>query len=284
VIARYRAEYPVTLMCRVLEVARSAFYAWQHRRPSRRAQHDVQLRVALTATHRRSHATYGTPRHQRTLRAQQQAVSRRRIGRLMRESGLVAVAPRAWRVTTQTDPRLPVALNHLDRQFTVAAPNQVWAADLTYCHTQEGWLYLAVVLDLCSRRVVGWATGPTLDGRLVQTALARALALRQPAPGLLHHSDRGSQYAGGAYQQQLAAHGIAGSMSRTGNCWDNAVVESFFSTLKRELVHRQTWATRGTLTRKLADYIHDWYNRERRHSTLGYVSPLEFETRLRSAA
>ncbi len=284
VIARHRGEHPLTLMCRVLQVARSAFYAWQRRAPSARARADAELRVAIAAHHRRSRGTYGSPRIVLDLRGEQRRVSRRRVARLMREAALTGTPTPRFRVTTQADAALPVAPNRLARQFTVTAPNRVWAADLTYCWTGEGWLYLAIVLDLCSRRVVGWATHPTLDRTLVQTALDRALAVRQPGPGLLHHSDRGSQYSSRDYQKQLAARGIVCSMSRRGDCWDNAVVESFFATLKRELVHRHRWATRGSMTRALADYIDGWYNRARRHSTLGYLSPLAYEERLQRAA
>jgi transposase InsO family protein len=199
----------------------------------------------------------------------------------MEEAGCVAVQPRRWRVTTQADPRLPVAPNRLARQFTVTTPNCVWAADPTYCWAQEGWLFLAVVLDRCSRRIVGWATSASPDHEVALTALQRTVTLRQPAPGLPHHSDRGSTYACRPHRDALAA---VPSMSRTGDCWDNAVVESCFATLKRDLVHRQTWPTRSSLTRALVEYIAGWYNPERRHSHLGYVSPLTYEARLRTAA
>ena len=284
VIARYRAEYSLTLMCRVLEIARSAFYAWRRRGPSARAQTDTALRAAIRRLHQQSHGHYGSPRILRDLRDEAQRVSRRRVARLMGELGLRGTPARQFQVTTQADAQLPVAPNHLARQFAVGAPNRVWAADLTYCGTGEGWLYLAVVLDLGSRRVVGWATSTMIDRPLVQAALDRALALRQPARGLLHHSDRGSQYASHGYQAQLAAQGIVVSMSRRGDCWDNAVVESFFATLKRELVQRQTWPTRSSLTRARAAYIDGWYNPTRRHSTLGYLSPLAYEAQLRRVA
>jgi transposase InsO family protein len=271
-------------MCRVLDVARSAFYAWQGRGPSARAQADAALRVRIAAHFRRSKGDYGSPRIRRALRAEQQRVSRRRVARLMRELGLDATPAPRFVVTTKADPALPVAPNVLARQFTVAAPNRVWAADITYCRTGEGWLYLAVVLDLCSRRVVGWAASATIDRGLVQTALERGLALREPPRGLLHHSDRGSQYASGDYQGRLAARGIVCSMSRRGDCWDNAVVESFFATVKRELVRKQRWPTRASLLRALAQYLDGWYNRERLHSSLGYRSPLVYEQQLMRAA
>jgi putative transposase len=284
VIAQHRAEYPLTLMCRVLGIARSAFYAWQRRGLSPRAQEDAALRLRIAAHHERSDRNYGSPRIVRDLRDEQWLVSRRRVARLMGELGLDGRPPRRFVVTTQTDATLPVAPNLLDRHFAVDAPNRVWAADVTYCRTGEGWLYLAVVLDLCSRRVVGWATSALLDTPLVRTALDRALAIRQPASGLLHHSDRGSTYASGDYQARLAARGLVCSMSRRGDCWDNAVVESFFATLKRECVRKHRWPTRASLLRALARYVDGWYNRERRHSSLDYVSPMAYEQQLMRAA
>lgn len=283
VIARHRGEYPLILMCRVLDVARSAFYAWQGRRPSARQEQDTRLRVALAAFHRHSRHRYGRPRLLRDLRDAGFRVGHERVRRLMRDAGLVGTPRRRFRITTTRDARQPVAANLLARQFAVATPNRVWAADITYCWTHEGWLYLAVILDLASRRVVGWATSAQLDSGLVLTALRRALAARQPGRTLLHHSDRGSQYASTAYQTLLAERGIVGSMSRRGDCWDNAVVESFFATLKRELLSRGSWGTRPAATRALADYIDGWYNRERRHSSLGYLSPIAYEQQLKRA-
>lgn len=271
-------------MCRVLDVARSAFYAWARRGPSARAQQDAVLRPLIVAEHQRSRGTYGAPRLTDALHDSYGPVSKRRVARLLLELGLSGTPAPKWTVTTQSDPTLPVAPNHLARQFTVVQPNRVWAADITYCWTGEGWLYLAVVLDLCSRKVVGWATHTTLERVLVETALQRALAIRQPTLGLLCHSDRGSQYASHDYQAILAERNIVCSMSRRGDCWDNAVVESFFATVKRECVARQKWATRGMLHRALVDYIDGWYNPERRHSTLGYLSPMTFEMHHRQAA
>jgi len=282
VIARHRGEYPLTLMCRVLDIGRATFYAWARRPPSARAREDAQLKVQLAAFHRRSRGTYGRPRLQRDLRDVGLRVGTVRVARLMREVGLVGCPKRRFRVTTQADATQPVAPNHLARQFGVGRPHQTWVADLTYVWTHEGWLYLAVVLDLASRRVVGWALRPQLDRAVVVEALEHALAHRPPPR--LHHSDRGGQYASADYQARLAAHGIAGSMSRTGDCWDNAVVESFFSTLKRELLHQASWPTRSAAIRAVASYIDDWYNPERRHSTLGYLSPMEYERRLTRAA
>jgi transposase InsO family protein len=269
-------------MCRVLSVSRAAFYAWERRGPSARQLLDRQLRVALGGFYRRSRRTYGRPRLHRDLRDAGYRVGQERVRRLMQEAGLVGTPRRKFRVTTQSDPGA-LAANHLDRQFGIRPPNQVWAADITYCWTAEGWLYLAVILDVGSRRVVGWATSRLLERELVVQALRQALALRQPGPGLLHHSDRGTQYASLDYQALLAARGIRCSMSRRGNCWDNAVVESFFATLKRELVAQETWRSRAEAQRALAAYIDGWYNRDRRHSSLGYFSPLEYEKRMQVA-
>ena len=242
-IARHRGEFPLTLMCRVLGVSRAAFYAWERRGPSAREMLDRQLRVALGGFYRRSRRTYGRPRLHRDVRAAGFQVGQERIRRLMLETGLVGTPRRKFRVTTQSGPG-ELAANALNRDFGVGRPNQVWAADLTYCWTAEGWLYLAVILDVGSRRVVGWATSRLLERDVVVQALRQALALRQPARGLLHHSDRGTQYASLDYQALLAARGLRCSMSRRGNCYDNAVAESFFGTLKTELVNRTRYATR----------------------------------------
>lgn len=283
-MARHEGEYPLTLMCRVLSVARSTFYAWRGRRPSPRAHVDATLRVLIAAHHDRARQEYGARPHREDLAAVGYAVSRRRVGRLMRESGVVAVTPRRRPARPSSAPSGTAAPNRLAQQFTVRERNRVWAADLTYCWTQEGWLYLAALLDLSSRRVVGWAASAAADHRVVLAAWDRAVALRRPAPGLLHHSDRGSVYRSAPYQQALATHGAIVSMSGRGACWDNAVVESFFATLKRGVVHRRSWASRRDLTQALTRYIDGWYNQERRHSTLGYVSPAQYERMLAQAA
>ncbi len=282
-IAQHRAEYPVRMMCRVLAVSRAGFYAWLDRVPSWRAQGDARLRVAIRAIHAESQRSYGSPRIHRELRAQGQRHGRKRIARLMRLEGLRAKRSRRYRATTRSDATRPAAPNALGRQFAVRDVNRVWAGDVTACWTGEGWLYLAALLDLGSRRVVGWATSGTLDQALTQAALRRALVQRQPAPGLLHHSDRGTHYTAEEYQAALTAAHLAVSMSRRGDCWDNAVMESFFATLKTELVHDARWATRAQATAALASYIEGWYNRRRRHSTLDYLSPAEYELRLRAA-
>lgn len=282
-IAAHRAEYPVQLMCRVLAVSRAGFYAWLQRPPSGRIQVDTRLRVAIRAIHAESRRSYGSPRIHRELRAQGARHGRKRIARLMRLEGLRAKRSRRYRATTQSDATRPAAPNILGRRFAVRELDRVWAGDVTACWTGEGWVYLAVLLDLGSRRVVGWATSAVLDQALTRTALRRALVQRQPSAGLLHHSDRGTSYTGVDYQAMLAAQGIAVSMSRRGDCWDNAVLESFFATLKTELVHDARWATQAAATAALATYIEGWYNRRRRHSTLDYLSPAEYELRLRAA-
>lgn len=240
---RYRAiqdhagRYPVRLMCRVLQVSASGYYAWRERPESRRARANRALRAQIRAAHARSRRTYGSPRITRDLRAAGHRVSENRVARLMRTDGIRAKTVKKWKATTDSSHRLPVAANTLGRRFAVHEPNRVWAGDITCIPTAEGWLYLAVVLDLYSRAVIGWAMGPRLTADLATEALTMALWRRKPAPGLLHHSDRGVQYAAADYQGLLADAGIACSMSRKGNCWDNACVESFFGTLKKELIH-----------------------------------------------
>ena len=287
-IARHRGEFSVRLMCRVLCVSASGFYAAQHRAPSLRAKMDQRLRLPVRASHARSQRRYGAPRVHEDLRDDGISCSRKRIARIMRSDGLRARRVRRFRVTTDSCHQHPVAPNTLDRQFDVSAIgqlNRVWAADITYIPTREGWLYLAVVIDLASRRVVGWATSTMLEKTLATTALAMALEQRRlmsngpsaPSASLLHHSDRGSQYASEEYRTLLSAYGIACSMSRRGNCWDNAVAESFFATLKTELVHDADWHTRAEARSALFEYIEVWYNRVRRHSTLGYRCPVQYE-------
>lgn len=286
VIAAHRAQYAVTLMCRALDVSPSGFHAAAarpRRTPSVRAQTDEVLRVAVRAAHRKSRGTYGAPRVHAELKAEGRQVAKKRVARLMREAGLRA-RPRRPRVrTTDSAHAHPVAPNVLARRFAVPeieGLDPVWAGDITYIPTEEGWLYLAAVLDLGSRRAVGWAMRDTLEEALVLDALRMALAQRRPAPGLVVHSDRGSQYAGAAHQALLAAHGLTCSMSRKGDCWDNAVAESFFATLEHELLADAVFPTRAAARRALFEFIEVWYNRERRHSSLGYVSPVAYEARL----
>ncbi len=229
--------------------------------------------------HRESRETYGSPSIWDALVKQGHRIGEHRVARLMRQDGIRAKTVKKWRATTQSQHRFPVAANTLNRQFTVESPNRVWAGDLTYVWTTEGWLYLAVILDLYSRLVIGWAMGHRLTVGLAEQALTMALANRNPLAGLLHHSDRGSQYAATRYQRLLTTHGLTTSMSRRGNCWDNACVESFFGTLKRELVYHRHYATREDAKRDIFEYIEVFYNRKRRHSTLGYNSPAEYEAR-----
>lgn len=272
-----KARYPVRVLCRVLEVSRSGFYAWCRRAPARRVQAEQRLTQAIQAAHRRSRGTYGSPRLHAELKAQGLHVSRKRVARLMRDCGLRGVRPHRRRRTTLVDQALPVADNLVARDFDVTAPNQVWAADITYVRTWEGWLYLAVVLDLFSRRVVGWAMADHLRTDLPLQALAMALGQRLPETSLVHHSDRGCQYASERYRQLLDQRGIRCSMSRRGDCWDNAVVESFFATLKSELLDRRPWPTHREARLAIHQYIGVFYNRHRRHSYLHYSTPACYE-------
>jgi putative transposase len=276
-IRDHREDFPVRLMCGVLEVSPSGFYDWLRRPESPRAAEDRALVAKIQAVHGDSRRTYGSPRVHASLKAEGYRIGRKRVARLMRENDIRARTKRKFRVTTDSRHDHPVAPNRLDRQFTVEAPNTVWLADISYIPTREGWLYLAVVLDLYSRQVVGWAMDEEMPQELTLAALDMALKRRRPLPGLMHHSDRGSQYAAAAYQARLAEHGIVGSMSRKGNCWDNAPMESFFHTLKTERVHHRDYQTRDEARRDIFEYIEVFYNRQRRHSTLGYLSPVQFE-------
>ena len=275
-------RYPVKLMCRLLQVSRSGYYAWRLRPPSRRQLANRTLLQEIRQVYYSSRSTYGSPRVHAELLLREQRCSRKRVARLMRLAGLVARRRRRYVVTTSSRPGLSVALNLLDRQF---APGQraAWAADITYIPTAEGWLYLAVVLDLRKRLVLGLNFGTQLERKLVLGALRLALGRRQPLPGTLHHSDRGSQYCSQEYQAVLAEHGLIPSMSRPGNCYDNAVVESFFAILKRELLQDKHFATREEAQRAIFEYIEVFYNRQRLHSTLGYRTPIEYEKELQYA-
>jgi transposase InsO family protein len=282
-IATEKAAYPIRVLCRTLGVSASGFYAWQARpAPSPRRQQDAVLRHQLRVAHGASRGVYGSPRLHQVLRQAGHRISRKRVIRLMRVDGLCGRARRRFRVTTAIDPYAQPATNRLGRQFTVAAPNRVWAADITAIATHEGWLYLAVLLDLWSRRIVGWAVRPTLETEVVCAALQVAVARRRAQPGLLHHSDRGAQYTSDRYQALLRLHGFHCSMSRPGNCYDNAPVESFFRTLKTELAP-PTHVTRRAATTVIAEYIERFYNRERLHSTLHYQSPAVFEATWKTA-
>jgi putative transposase len=270
-----KAHHPVRILCRALDVSASGFYAWQQRSPSLRSRTDRRLRTHLRATHAASRGTYGSPRLHEALQQAGHAVGRNRVIRLMRADQLVGRPRKRFRLTTAADPDATPAANHLARAFRPRRPNTVWAGDITALPTPEGWLYLAVLLDLYSRRVVGWAIDTSLETALVLTAWRRALAGRRTAPRL-HHSDRGTQYTSACYQAALAAHRVRCSMSRRGNCYDNAVVESFFRTLKLDLGERIA-PTRQEAARRIGAYIDGFYNTRRLHSTLGYRSPVQFE-------
>jgi putative transposase len=272
-----KAHFPVDFMCQQLGVSRSGYYAWKERPQSERHKADQALAQEIAQVHQESRGTYGSPRVHAELRARGRRVSRKRVARLMDEEGLAARRRRRFVRTTDSRHNQPVAPNLLERNFSPGQPNSTWVTDITYVGTKQGWLYLAVVMDLFSRRVVGWSMSERIDRHLVLNALDMALKGRQPPQGLMHHSDRGSQYASADYQQALAARGIQCSMSRKGNCWDNAVVESFFSSLKLELVYTTQFTTHEQARLALFDYIEVFYNRQRRHSSLGYLSPVNFE-------
>jgi putative transposase len=272
-----KAHYPITLMCRVLQVSKSGFYAWLHRGCSPRSQQDQQLGEQIRQIHQQSHRTYGSPRVHAELRAQGLRCGKKRVERLMRQQGLCARRRRSKLKTTDSRHGHPVAPERLGRHFSVEEPNTVWVTDITYIPTREGWLYLAVILDLYSRMVVGWAMSSCIDKELVLSALEMAVKRRNPQAGLIHHSDRGSQYASDAYQMLLKAYGMEGSMSRKGDCWDNAVAESFFASLKVERVNEQDYQSHAEARADIFKYIEVFYNRVRRHSYLGYESPLAFE-------
>ncbi len=273
----HRHDYPIQRMCAVLGVSSSGYYAWCVRPVSSRAQANTALLTEIRAVYRTSRQTYGSPRVHADLVARGFSTSKKRVARLMRAANLRARQKTKRKVvTTESDHAFPVAPNRLNRDFAAQRPNEKWLTDITYIPTAEGWLYLAVVMALFSRKIVGWAMEATLASSLVEKAFLMAVANRRPVQGLLHHSDRGSQYAGAPYQTQLAVHHIQVSMSRTGNCYDNAPMESFFSTLKNEQVHLLDYQTRQEAKTDIFAYIEGFYNRTRRHSSLGYLSPEEF--------
>lgn len=278
-------QYDLTDLCAAFDVTRSGYHAWLTAQPSAREQADAALRSHIQAVHARHKGRYGAPRIQEALAKQGQCHGTKRIARLMRQEGLRGLCPKRFvPQTTDSDHDQPIAPNRLAEAPTPSGPNQVWVSDLTYVATQEGWLYVAVILDLWSRRVVGWSTGPSLQRCLVMAALQMALQHRRPAPGLLHHSDRGGQYASAEHRQLLAAAGGQLSMSRAGNPYDNAAMESFMATYKRECVGLAQaaggYATRAAATQDFFQYAETYYNRERSHSALGYQSPVDFETQL----
>ena len=271
-----KANHTITSLCRVMQVPRSTYYAWCGHEPSTRAQEDARLKPLIRSIHLQSRGTYGAFRVHRALRETGASVGRHRVARLMREEGLRARQRRKFKATTDSAHNHPIADNLLARDFTAANANTVWVGDITYVWTREGWLYLAVLVDLYSRRVVGWSLGSRMTQDLALNALAMACAMRRPPKGLLHHTDRGSQYASKAYQAELRKIGARSSMSRKGNCWDNAAAESFFATLKKEAVHGEDFATRDDARLAVLSYI-TWYNAHRMHSSIGFVAPKTYE-------
>jgi transposase InsO family protein len=277
-IAENLRGLPVDVACQVLEVSRSGYYAWRDRPQSNQSQRRAELAAKIHTVHADNRGVYGSPRIFQALRSQGEPVSRNTVAKVMRAHGLRGKVQRKFVPrTTDSAHAQPIAPNVLDRQFTAETPNRKWAGDITYIPTDEGWLYLAGVIDLHSRRIVGWSMADHLQTDLATDALSMALARRRPSAGLLHHSDRGVQYASDAYQELLMEHGIHVSMSGKGDCWDNAVMESFWATLKNELVHHEHYITREQARRSIFEYIEVFYNRKRLHSSLGYVSPEAFE-------
>ena len=279
-----QAHFPVAFMCRQLGVSTSAFYAQSRRPVSKRQRDDEVLLEKIRVVHRRSRGTYGSPRIYDEMKDQGVAVGRHRVARLMRENGITARPLKRFRRTTDSKHNLPVARNLLKRRFSATRPNAAWVGDITYIWTGTGWTYLAVVVDLFSRKVVGWSLDNNMRTELVLGALNMAVTQRRPAPGLIFHSDRGSQYASHDYRKALTAAGIIPSMSRKGDCWDNAVAESFFSTLKRELVSKCYWLSMKAARVAIHEYIEVFYNGRRKHSTNGYLSPVEHERRFANHA
>lgn len=272
-----KANFPVTVMTRVLDVSRSGYYRWVTAPPSERAVQDQRLAAEVRGIHKEHKGRYGSPRIHRELRARGQRVGRKRVARLMGEEGLHGRLPRPFRKTTDSRHGHRIAPNLLARDFSANAPNVAWVGDVTYVPTRQGWLYLAVLLDLFSRRVVGWALSDVLDTQLVLNALEMAVNARHPPQGLIHHTDRDGRYASDDYQAALRRAGMTCSMSRKGDCWDNAVAESFFASLEKELLDDELFLARDRARVVVADYIENYYNDKRLHSYLDYVTPLEYE-------
>ena len=271
-------------MCHVFEISRSGFYAWCERPESARAQESARLSSMVEQIYQESRKNYGVPRVHAELQAKGEKVGRNRVARLMKAKGLRGRVRRRYRTTTKSDPQHAVAPNLLQRDFSAKGPDQVWVGDLTYLWTREGWMYLAVLIDLYSRSIVGWSMSERMPVGLTLAAFEMAIGHRRPGPGLVHHSDRGSQYTATAYQKRLSELGARASMSRKGDCYDNAVAESFFHSMKVELMDEMPFCTRAEARRIVFDYIEVFFNRQRRHSTLGYVSPAEFERTAEAAA
>jgi transposase InsO family protein len=281
-----KAQYPLGVLCKTLGISRPGYYAYASRKPSAHACRDAELGEKIVDIHARSKKRYGSPRVHDELREGGERVSRKRVARLMREQDLRGKRPAPFVVTTQSEHDDPIADNVLARDFSCVRPDEKWVGDITYVRTREGWLYLAVLIDLFSRRVVGWSMSESLATELPLRALTMALNTRQPAPGLVHHTDRGCQYTSAEYRAVLESHGVIASMSRRGNCWDNAPAESFFASLKVELVNDADFLTREQARREIFEYIEVFYNRKRRHSSLGYATPsgFEFETEVSKQA
>jgi putative transposase len=279
-----KASYPVTRMCRVLGVSQSGYFAWKDRPACARQRQDLVYLAHIRTAFALSNGPYGSPRMHRDLVDEGHEIGRHRTARLMRENRLVARQKRRFKRTTDSEHAWPIASNLVAQDFTAEAPDRRWGADISYIWTAEGWLYLAVVLDLFSRRVVGWATSDRLKRALAVEALQRAIATRNPSPGLVHHSDRGSQYCSVVYQALLRKHGILISMSGRGNCYDNSMVETFFKTIKSELIWPVAWQTRAQAQNAVARYIDGFHNPVRRHSSIGFQSPIAFERKAREVS
>ena len=274
----HQERWPISVMCNVLQVSRSGYYSWRSRPKSNQSQKRQSLEVTIRETHRQNREVYGSPRIHKELESQGIPCSENTVAKIMQEAGIQAKTMKKFTVTTDSNHSDPVAENALNRDFDrTTRPNQIWVSDITYIWTLQGWMYLTCVVDLYSRKVVGWSMSSRMTKEFVMDALQMAMEQRCPEAGLLHHSDRGSQYCSLAYRRLLAANGITCSMSRKGNCWDNAVMESFFATLKKELVHHERYQTREEARQSIFEYIEVFYNRSRRHSALGYISPEQFE-------
>jgi putative transposase len=282
-ISAHRETFKVGRMCKLLNVSRSGYYAWRKRPESRRSRENRALEDKIRVLHKASHGIYGSPRVHRDLVDAGVRCSKHRVARIMRNAGIRSRTKKKFKATTNSKHNLPVAPNLLEQNFTVEAPDRTWVGDITYIPTDEGWLYLAILLDLYNREVVGWAASPRMTRQLVIEALQMALGRRDPGHGLVHHTDRGSQYASYDYQDILKEHDIVCSMSRKGNCYDNAVAESFFGRLKSEWVNHQRYLSRSEAIQSLFYYIEIFYNRKRRHSSINYVTPQEYENILLAA-
>ncbi|EKC6408305.1 IS3 family transposase [Staphylococcus pseudintermedius] len=278
-IYEYRHEFRVVKMCQVLGVSRSGYYDWTNRKPSARIMKRDILKKQIYQIYIKSQKRYGSPKITQILRSHGHChtVTQRTVSRLMKELGIRSITKKKYKATTYSKHHLPVYPNLLNQQFKVSQPGSVWVADITYVYTKEGWLYLATVMDLFSRRIIGWAMAPRMTKELVISALNKAYTIQEPREGLIHHSDQGSQYASIEYQNLLREKGIQSSMSRKGNCYDNACIESFHSIIKKELIHHQDYKTRNEAMFSIVEYILTFYNSKRVHSTLNYMSPIEFE-------